>query len=104
MKATKNFAPISGEVNEGDEKNNNFEPNLYPPPKPCQIASLDNYYRTKCEKITLNQILNDRLSAIIDNNNNLHNIWKTMPDSLTIIIKQNVRFRGGICTAKFQLN
>ena len=31
-------------------------------------------------------------------------IWQNVPDSLTITIKQNVRFQVGICSEKFQLD
>ena len=31
-------------------------------------------------------------------------IWQTVPDSKTITIKQNVRFKVGKCPEKFQLN
>ena len=31
-------------------------------------------------------------------------IWQTVPDSQTIIIKQNVRFQVGKCSEKFQLD
>ena len=45
---------------------------------------------------------NGRLSARV--NFNMPDICQTIPDSLTITIKRNVRFRGRICSKKFQLD
>ena len=42
------------------------------------------------EKIQLNQIQNGRPAATFDFN--MRNNWKTVPDSQTITIEQNVRF------------
>ena len=52
------------------------------------------------EKYKLGQIKNDQLEAIIDFD--MGNIVKTLPDSKTIIIKQNVWFQGGIFPEKYQ--
>ena len=51
------------------------------------------------ENCQLDQIQNGRLSAIIDYN--MHNIWKTVPDSWTITVKQNVLLHGRMHTEKF---
>ena len=34
----------------------------------------------------------------------MSDIWQTVPDSYTITMKQNLRFEGGICPEKYQLD
>ena len=53
-------------------------------------------------KCQLDQIQNGRLSATITFN--MPDLWQTVPDSLTIIIKQNMRFQVGMCPVKFHLD
>ena len=54
----------------------------------------------------LYQIQNGRLSARISAiiSFNMPDILQTVPDSLTVTMKQNVRFQVGICPEKFQLD
>ena len=54
------------------------------------------------EKIQLDQIQNETTidHYILD----MPNMRQTVQDSYTITIKQNVRFQGGICSEKYQLN
>ena len=55
------------------------------------------------EKFQFYQIQNGRLVAIIDFKMRRSNIWKTIPDSYTII-KQNVWLHGGICSEKLKID
>ena len=58
------------------------------------------------KKYQLYQIQNGRLSARLTAiiNFNMPDILQTVPDSLTITMKQHVRFQVGICLEKFQLD
>ena len=54
------------------------------------------------KKYQLDQIINGRLLAII--NNSMPNIWKTQPDKPFLNIKQSVQFQGAIRLEESQLD